>query len=67
MLGEDMQKMQMIDPIIVDNPSTQGMRKLAFGTVTIGKKKKLPLKGEASGNLMKQILGIFYRFLGDTS
>ena len=49
-LGEDAQKMQMIDPSIADRPSTQGMRKLAIGMVTIGKKKNLLLKGAAFGH-----------------
>ena len=65
--GEDARKMQMIDHNIADRPSTQGMQKLPIERITIGKKQNLPLQGAASKHLMKQLLGIFYRFLGDTS
>ena len=44
-LGEDAQEAQVFNPSIGGMPSAQEVQKLVIGTITSGKKKKLPLQG----------------------
>ena len=46
-LGEDAHEAQVIASNVASMPSAREVRKLAVGTITSGKRQKLPLKGAA--------------------